>query len=326
MAGLIITNGDSAADLLRAAGRTDTIVPWRDVLHEGPITAIDLDACSKARVAYLAARFGLDQAVVGAEFAERDALVRRHGEFDAIELWFEHDLYDQMQLLQVLAAFAGEKRSEGLRLVQADDFLGTQTARTILRFADGARPVTSDDLALAAAVWRELASQSPEAIAERAARGGPSPLPFLPAALRRFLGELPAPGNGLSRTEQTTLDLIGSGIGDVKELFPSVLQQEEAAFMGDWSFFHLVDDLASAHVPLVAGLAPRTNGEDATPRFAEAELELTPAGEDVRDGGEDHVELSGLDRWWAGTRLLGRSVWRYDREAQRLVAPVESGA
>ncbi len=50
-------------------------------------------------------------------------------------------------------------------------------------------------------------------------------------------------------------------------------------------------------------------------RFHEAELELTMAGEDVLAGEEDHVELSGLDRWWAGTRLSGRSVWRYDREA-----------
>jgi hypothetical protein len=36
--------------------------------------------------------------------------------------------------------------------------------------------------------------------------------------------------------------------------------------------------------------------------------------------------LSGIDRWWAGTRLVGRDVWRYDRKTQRLVPPGEPGA
>ena len=49
MTDLIITNGDSAADLLRLAGREGVILPWRDVLHEGPIVAGDLTTCSAAR-------------------------------------------------------------------------------------------------------------------------------------------------------------------------------------------------------------------------------------------------------------------------------------
>ena len=41
---LIITNGDSAADLLRAAGETAVILPWRDVLHIGPVPMTESDA------------------------------------------------------------------------------------------------------------------------------------------------------------------------------------------------------------------------------------------------------------------------------------------
>jgi dipeptidyl aminopeptidase/acylaminoacyl peptidase len=40
---------------------------------------------------------------------------------------------------------------------------------------------------------------------------------------------------------------------------------------------------------------------------------------DVLAGEHDHVALSGLDRWGAGTHLQGRSVWRYDRAARKLV-------
>ncbi|MCP4382335.1 MAG: hypothetical protein GY798_13130, partial [Hyphomicrobiales bacterium] len=91
---LIITNGDSAADLLAEAGRDGVILPWRDVLHEGPITAGSLDALSVSRAAFLAHRLRLDPDEVLTSFVERDTLIRGHAGFDRVELWFEHDLYD----------------------------------------------------------------------------------------------------------------------------------------------------------------------------------------------------------------------------------------
>jgi Domain of unknown function (DUF1835) len=322
MAGLIITNGDSAADLLRAAGRTETILPWRDVLHEGPIASGDLNACTRLRVSYLAKRFVLPEAEIAAEFTARDTLMRRHSDFASVELWFEHDLYDQLQLLQVLAFFAAEGRSQGLALVQANDFLGSQTASTILRFARQQRPVTEVDLDLARTVWTELAAATPQPVVDRVARGGRPSLPFLVPALHRFLEELPSQTNGLNRTEQTIVDGIGSGVATAKALFSRAIANEEAAFMGDLSFLRLIEDLAFAEVPLVTGLRPEAGSAD----FYAAKLSLTAAGENVRAGLADHVQLSALDRWWAGTRLVGRSVWRYDRAAERLVVPIEVSA
>ena len=325
MADLIITNGDSAAELLRLAGRDGVILPWRDVLHEGPITTTDLAACTTERVAYLARRFRIDLNEIAAEFAARDAILRAHREFATVELWFEHDLYDQLQLVQILAFFAGEGPREGLVLVQADDFLGSQTPDTILRFTEVARPVEQADIDRATSVWADLAARTPEGIAARA-QAPDSRLRFLQPALRRFLEELPSPGSGLGRTEQAILTAISEGTTGPVQLFHEVLADEDAAFMGDWSFFHLLDDLASCDVPLIAGLAPPPAQEIDTERFRDAKLEVTPAGEDVLAGEEDHVALSGLDKWWAGTRLLGRAVWRYDRAAARLVPPGASGA
>jgi len=290
------------------------------VLHEGPIVAGPLEACSADRVAYLTRRFGIGEAEIAAEFAERDALMRAHADFDRIDLWFEHDLYDQLQLVQILAFFADASRSDGVTLVQADDFLGAQRPDTILRFAERARNVGQADLALGRATWADLASPTPEAIATRVETLD-ARLPFLKPTLRRFLEELPSPGSGLGRTEAAILEGIEHGTVAPVQLFHQVIKEEEAAFMGDWSFFHLLDDLASCDVPLIAGLAPGMAGETDTERFREAELELTMAAEDVLAGEEDHVVLSSIDSWWAGTRLTGRDVWRYDRGAGALVAP-----
>ncbi len=325
MADLIITNGDSAAELLRLAGRREAILPWRDVLHEGPITATDLAACTRVRVAYLARRFRLAVAEVEAEFAARDAVMAAQAEFADIELWFEHDLYDQLQLIQILSFFAAAGRTDGLLMVQADDFLGTQRADTILRFAERARPLAAADLDLARSLWADLTAPTPAAIAHRVTTLGDR-LPYAASALARFLQELPAPGNGLSRTEQAILAGIADGTSAPGRLFHAVLAREEAAFMGDLSFFRLLDDLASCEVPLIAGLAPPSSDGDDAERLLDADLELTMAGQDVLAGDDDHVALSGLDRWWAGTRLHGRSVWRYDRGAMRLVPPASAGA
>jgi hypothetical protein len=325
MAALIITNGDSAAELLAAAGVDGTILPWRDVLHDGPIVGGGIETCSARRAPYLATRFGLDEADIGAAFAERDRLVRGHAGFDRIELWFEHDLYDQLQLVQVLSCLADEDRSEGVMLVQADDFLGNQTAASILRFAGFARPVTNDDLDLAAAVWADLAMPTPEAAA-RWIEEETEPLPFLAPALHRFLEELPAPGSGLGRTEATALAVLAGGTRKAADLFRAVIAGEEAPFMGDMSFFALLGDLARAEIPLIAiGARARHEPTPSTPA-AEADIALTGTGRAVLADEADHVQLNGVDRWWGGTRLEGHHVWRYDRDSMALVPPQATAA
>ena len=324
MADLIITNGDTAADLLRAAGSRATILPWQDVLHEGPVVAGPLAEQSAVRVSYLAHRFRIAEADVAASFAERDAVFARQADFARIELWFEHDLYDQLQLLQTLSLLAEAGRQDGVMLVQADDFLGAQRPDTIIRFAENARAVTADDLAVATAVWAGLASPTPEATAAHVGALSER-LPFLRSALLRFLAELPAPGSGLGRTEAAILAGIASGTASPTGLFHQVILEEEAAFMGDASFYCLLDDLASCDVPLIAGLAPPAAAEDARERLEDAELELTMAGDDVLAGEADHVAMSGIDRWWGGTHLRGRDVWRYDRAAQALIPPLGQG-
>lgn len=322
MTELIITNGDQAADLLIAAGSQATILPWRDVLHEGPIVTGPLGACSAVRAAYLAGRFRFDAELASAEFAARDAILLDHTNFDRVSLWFEHDLYDQLQLVQVLACLAETARTEGAMLVQADDFLGRQRPDTILAFEALARPVEPADLDLGRTCWSELAAPTPEPV-DRRSRAGNARLPFLAAALHRFLEELPAPVTGLGRTEAAALEGIAHGIADPIDLFHSVIAEEAAAFMGDLSFFRLLEDLAVCDVPLIDGMA--VPGADFA-IVAGTGLGLTTAGEAVLAGEEDHVDLNGIERWWAGTRLRPGRVWRYDRVEKKLVSPGGAGA
>jgi len=323
MTRLIITNGDTAADLLAAAGADGTILPWRDILHEGPIVGGRIEESSSARSAFLAARFGFDRDEVAGAFLARDAIMRDHERYDTIELWFEHDLYDQLQLLQILSFFADDGRTEGLRLIQADDYLGHQTPETILRFADIARDLDEDAIDFADLLWADLAMPTPEPMIRRL-DDVDGALRFAAPALHRFLEELPSPANGLGRTEAAVLSLLTDGGQSAIDVFRRVIAAEEAAFMGDLSFFLMLHDLANVATPLIDGLAPLEAGDDEG-RYS-LPLTLTEAGMAVVSAEADHVRLNGIDRWWAGTRLRGRTTWRYDREAMVLISPQASAA
>jgi hypothetical protein len=318
---LTITNGDSASDLLIAAGKPGTILPWRDVLHEGPVVAgLGLREQSRLRAEYLARRLGLDVAEVESSFDERDGVVLGHEQFDRVEIWLEHDLYDQLQLLQVLDFFSGTGRSEGLILVQAGEFLGQQSANTILRFSSSAQTVNGEMLRLASTLWREFGADQPVAIGARASAPVEG-FPFMQAALVRMLEELPETTTGLGRTETTALSFLAEKPAAGFDLFRRTIAAEEAPFMGDASFASILGDLAFCREPLIAGFnGPVSVAGEVYDQFRN-ELRLTRFGEDVIANNADHVAINGIDRWWGGTRLLGNDCWRYDREIGALVPP-----
>lgn len=55
MTDLVITNGDAAGELLRRSLPGAEVLPWRDVLHEGPIPLTGtLETLTAGRIEYLA--------------------------------------------------------------------------------------------------------------------------------------------------------------------------------------------------------------------------------------------------------------------------------
>jgi hypothetical protein len=140
------------------------ILPWRDVLHEGPVPLTpSLAELTRLRADYLARRGWGELAQLRADFAARDGGLAQSPSFDRVVLWFEHDLFDQLQLLQLLDWFASRPREDGsLLLVQASDFLGRQTPDTLLGLTKTEMPVSAQQLALAACAWAAFRQATPE--------------------------------------------------------------------------------------------------------------------------------------------------------------------
>ncbi|MFZ2655105.1 MAG: DUF1835 domain-containing protein [Victivallales bacterium] len=106
---LHITNGDCAGDALKKAGMEGEILPWRDLLHEGPVPAgRSLRQMSQIRAGFIM-KLWPHIKNVDKGFRKRDRTLECFRKFDETVLWFEHDLFDQLQLIQILAWFHGRK-------------------------------------------------------------------------------------------------------------------------------------------------------------------------------------------------------------------------
>ncbi|MFQ5625585.1 MAG: hypothetical protein ACE5FM_02910, partial [Methyloligellaceae bacterium] len=323
---LIITNGDAAGEILRKAFTGTEVLPWRDVLHEGPVPLTkDHEELSGIRAEFLSKRGWGEAAVLRENFTARDRGLAHHETFKTVTLWFEHDLYDQLQLIQILGWFAASPRENGtLLLVQAHDFLGTQTPEDLAGFAENAKPVSTTQLAVASTAWGAFRQPTPESWAALLNQDI-SALPCLEPAVRRMLQEMPAYLSGLSRTQHQILMAINEGVNEPHKLFCAVERLEEAAFMGDWSFWSWLDGLACGPARLIEGLEARFTPAmslDDFKAYAASSLRLSALGLQILAGGADYADAARIDRWIGGTHLTSDHLWRWDDQKGELMAPV----
>lgn len=305
---LHITNGDSVVYAWRKGGLVGTQLPWRDVLHDGPVPAgLALPDLSALRAQYLGVA-GYGNAIkLAHDFQKRDATLARCGEYDEILLWFEHDLYDQLQLLQILDYLGGHRLPLGrVQLIQNDDFLGLLAAPELLALQAKRRPVLVETFRAAAEIWAAYRDPSPESLF--AIRGkAPVQMRHLRSALERLFQEYPATQSGLSRTQRHILETVAEGAHAKDDIFRLAQLREEAAFLGDAPFYKQFGNLCDPDAPLLQEIE---NG-----------FRVTSLGRRVLAGEKDWLATHRCDRWIGGVHLAGERIWRWDETAAALVAP-----
>jgi plasmid stabilization system protein ParE len=303
---LHVTNGDCAETLLRQTGLARELLSWRDVLHEGPVPAVDAAELRRIRAAFLAGAGAADLGAL-ADLTERDRTLEAHRDGHYV-LWFEADLYDQLQVVQILATLAelhvaparitlicigeypGIAHFAGLGELTPDQLRGLP--------ATAATPLTAAALQAATRAWDALRAAEPVALGAVAASPSPE-LRFVAEAFDRLGREYPSTRDGLSLTERRILAAVAAGAETREQAFMRAAAREIRPFLGDTWCFDAIHRLVRAPVPLL---------EDG----AGGPLRLTTTGRSVLDGEQDHVALNGIDRWIGGVHLQGRDVaWRW---------------
>jgi len=299
---LHVTNGESVS--IPQTGLPGQVEYWNDILHDGPVPGgLPLEELSRVRERFIAGFFSAPLAEVS--LARRDEAITRFRDHEEVVLWFEHDLYDQLQLIQILDWFSRRKLSPTrISLISVDSYLGPMRPEQLVPLFALRHAVTEAEFKTAQAAWTAFCSPQPMGLTSLLGTDT-SALPFLRAALRRHLQQYPALHNGLSRTERQILELVESGVHEFRELFPAAQELEESVWMGDSTFLQYLQALARARQPL---LRPRNAG-----------FEITSFGRLVLEGKADHVRVNGINRWLGGVHLHeGAPVWRWDEATQSI--------
>ena len=312
---------------LRAAGVQGEIVPWNDVLHEGPVNAaLSLRDLSELRALFIAERGWDDFAHVSGSFSQRDRTLASIDRFNEVVLWFEEDLYDQLQLLQLLDFFSrSSDRKTRLSMIVVVGYLASLTPAAMAELDPKRAEVSAAQLELGRRAWGAFGSADPSAVA-RIISSDTSALPFLSAALTRHLEEFPDTRSGLSRSESEALTAVESGHATPVAAFLEAARHQKSIFLGDIVFYWYLERMGDSDTPLVTWkdgsrvVAPR--GREDSREFVTGELTVTDLGRQVLSGKRDWQTINRNSRWLGGVEIKpGPGGWRWDAEAKSLVRP-----
>ena len=293
---LNIVNGDVTVEIIKKANISGDFLPWRDFLHEGPVPqTISIEKLSRIREKFIYQQGFGSLPKIEKEFQERDELLKKYHNYQKIILWFEHDLYDQLQLIQVLSWFQHHNNAYSkLSLICTDNYLGECSSEKVISLLKYEEKITKEHLLLAQKVWFAFTTSNPVAWFKLLTEDFHL-FPFLKDAVLRMLEEYPNTRNGLSRSEYQALLTISKGIKNPNKIFQDCQNHEKQKFMGNIIFWKILDDFIENRL-----IYSQENGQI---------LEITPLGEQVLRGDINYLHVKPINRWIGGTKLSNDKVW-----------------
>jgi hypothetical protein len=241
-----------------------------------------------------------------------------------VNIWLEHDSYDQLILAKLLDFFSDpSKRPPRLRLISVTHFPGVERFNGLGQLPPEALRVLWNDFEdvdepqflLGKQAWRAITSPTPEALVDLVKTETPA-LPTMGRALARHLRQLPSSVNGLSLTEQLTLQILAEKEPmNAARLFGwYTTHYEPLPFMGDGSYWAVLLGLAKAPKP-----ALKIDERSDMPKEWNKHwhVELLPFGEDLLRNRADWLESNSIERWVGGVRIASRQAtnWRFDNDS-----------
>ena len=299
-----VCNGDSTADTLSLADLPGEIRVWADALDQGPVLPLSDAEHYKVRGEFWAARGHRDTG----RLAEWDRGVDEAAAAEELILWFEHDLFDQLALVRLLARLARRGLPQQLTIVSIDrhpdvpNFLGLGQLKPeqLAELWPRRTPLSRDAIDEAITTWIAITAADPRALPFLARRV--KALPFLAGAIERHLEEFPDPTSGLSRTERQVLAAIARGTQAETDLAAAVHAIDPRYPITDLALRETLKTLGAAK--FIEGAAPV----------------VTTLGRQALAGAIDRVAEVGIDTWRGGVHLTGPGpVWRWDSAARKLI-------
>jgi hypothetical protein len=312
----LILTSLSGLDLMRS-GLAEVVIPFTFRFVSGPLPSpAELATYLAARTEKLAPGSHWSDFVGGQidKAGKQLALVEFCGAYETIELWFDPDPNDQLQLIWLLDCLSSHPQiAARLRLRLVDFDLITANAKELARWKVPDVDVTAREFEAARQAWQAWQATTPEACFDLLGRDL-SALPLLRPALLDLLEELPSGATGLGATEMRLLELVARGYSLTNALLHLPGLQQRRVF-DPWEAGSLLEALAHGPRPAVAGLddALRTvrkqNYRARDEAYKRSRLSLTEFGKSILAHKEDFSRHNPIE--WGCTRLTNDRMWRW---------------
>jgi hypothetical protein len=315
-----ICNGDATADTLSLVDLPGEIRVWADALDQGPVLPVSDEEHWKLRGEFLGSQGHRDAA---ARLAAWDRGVDEAAAAEELILWFEHDLFDQLALIRLLARLARRGLPQQLTIVSIDrhpevpSFLGLGQLKPeqLAELWPRRTPLSRDAIDESITAWIAVTASDPRALPFLTRRI--KAMPFLAGALERQLEELPDPQSGLSRTERQLLAAIARGVSGASDLMAASHAIDPRYPITDGLLLATLRELGRCG--FIEG-APTSTAPASADTLRSLSVTVTPLGRQALAGAIDRVHEAGIDGWRGGVRLSGRGpVWRWDGPQRKLI-------
>jgi hypothetical protein len=258
---LHITSGDIAGDSLARSGVPGEVFVWHDILYDGPRAPgwpeeKTFDTRARFLVGTTAGGLTMDQ--VMHTLADQYQKLAQAGAYDRVVLWFDACLFDQSMLTHILTCLL-ERGIDNADLLCVDAFsgmdpyhgLGQLEPSQLAGLYGRQKRVTDAQFAFAKVVDTAFAQQDQDKLGELS-RLADAHLPWVPAAVKRWLAEQPDPVTGLGRLEQLALDALHKGCKTPWQVFAAVAEADPPPqYWGDITLWAKLNALADRIPPLV---------------------------------------------------------------------------
>ena len=232
---LHITNGDHFTEKLKSLNLKGDIITWREMLCEGKtLTSVGSESFWKARFEFLNKNYKVSKSWFIEKTLKEYRSLCNHKQQDEIVLWFDYDLFCQVNMIAVLSwlkthrkyahisLICTGKEDESEKMYSLHDLDDAQ----LLNHYENKIELTQDDIEYADYVWQLYCSDNPIRL-ENLTDYSEFQFDYLSGAIQAHLHRFPSIKNGLNEMENNILRLAAEQRPPNRKVFMSEIQKKE---------------------------------------------------------------------------------------------------
>ncbi|WP_295119933.1 DUF1835 domain-containing protein [uncultured Chitinophaga sp.] len=301
---LHVLNGDATLEVFRKSGIPGDILVCREMMCEGkaPVAA-NISAFFAERSAHLHEQYGIDPRNYEESIKQELLKLQQAGEYDEVVLWFEFDVFCQINLLFILWLLRQlEVKLPVVSLVSINHHpevpnfkgFGVLLPHHYPPLFEQRVVLKEEDWQLALDAWDVYTGGDPEKMNNIRYRPAGN-LPYLAEALQAQLQRLPFTGDGLNAIQRFFLQHLQLGCAPWYNLYNRFWNELKIYGFGDFQLDMITQRMRDAGVM------------EGSEQFC-----ITALGKEILNNEENYMDYAPRTNHWVGGCPLHNTPWRWD--------------